>query len=177
MDRRPSASQAGFTVIEVLLVVAIIGVLASVAIPSLMDTIRSAQLRSATSQMYDAIILARSEAVKRGSVEVDVQPGSTCVAPASDNTADWATGWSVWTLTTAGACDKLLQQFPSTPNIDITPKAGGISYLPTGRLSNASATSFSFHSKLSATIPDRCIVISASGQASVRSGTAANACT
>ena len=177
MNRGPSAAQAGFTMIEVLVVMGIIAVMASIAIPSLLDTVRSAQLRSSTSSLYDAIILARSEAVKRGGVEVDVQPGSTCVAPASNNSAAWTTGWGVWTLTTAGACDKLLQQFPATTNITILPQAGGISYLPTGRLRSTSATTFTLQSVLSATIPARCIVISASGQPSVRAGTAANACT
>jgi len=177
MRRRRSAGEAGFTAIEVMVVMAIVGILASFGIPALLDTVRSAQVRSATSQLYTAIILARSEAVKRGSVEVDVQPGTACVSPASSNSAAWTTGWGVWTLTSAGACDKQLQQFPATTNITILPQAGGISYLPTGRLSNASANTFTLKSTKSATIPARCIVISPSGQASVRTGSASNACT
>lgn len=166
-----SAGQTGFSLIELMAVISIVGVLAAVGIPALLDTIRSAQVRSATSQLYDAFILARSEAVKRGGVEVDVQPGGSCVAPAANNTALWTTGWTVWTLTAAGACDKQLQTFPATNNITIAPSAGGIGYLPTGRLSNSTDTTFTLQSTKSATIPARCIVISASGQASVRVGT------
>lgn len=177
MQRKPTAAQAGFTLVELLTAVTIAAILVAVGLPSLLDTVRSAQLRSSSSQLYDAIILARSEAVKRN-VQVDVQPGTTCVNPASSNTAAWTTGWSVWThLATTGACDTVQQQFPATQNISILPQAGGISYLPTGRLTNSSATSFTIQTTKSATIPARCIVISPSGQASIRTGTAANACT
>lgn len=175
MQRKPMADQAGFSMIELLTVVGIVAILAAVGIPSMLDLVHSAQLRSSTSQLYDAIIRARSEAVKRN-LEVDVQPGTKCVVPASKNTEDWTTGWSVWTLDSKGACDVVLQQYPATQNISILPTAGGISYLPTGRLSNSSANTFTITTTQSATIPARCIVISASGQPSVRTGTA-DACT
>jgi len=172
-QHKPMAAQAGFTMIELLVVMAIAAVLAAVGIPSLLDTVRSAQLRSSTSQLYDALLLARSEAVKRNA-QVDVQPGTTCVNPATNNTAAWTGGWNVQ----LASCGTILQQFPATTNMTITAVPGaGISYLPTGRISTTSASSFSFHSTKSTTIPDRCIVISPSGQPSVRTGTAANACT
>jgi type IV fimbrial biogenesis protein FimT len=175
MQRKATTAQSGFTMIELLTVVSIVAVLAAVGIPSLLDTVRSAQLRSASSQLYDALLLARSEAVKRN-IEVDVQPGTSCVTPASSNTAAWTTGWSVWTITLAGACDTVQQNFPATTNIGITPAAGGISYLPTGRITTTSTNSFDFKSIKSATIPERCIVISASGQPSIRTGAANSAC-
>jgi len=173
MRHNPMKTEAGFTMIELLTVVAIVAIMAAIGIPSMMDMIRSAQLRSSTSQLYDAIILARSEAVKRN-LEVDVQPGTACVNPASNNSAAWTGGWFVQ----VAPCGELLQQFPATQNMTITatPATGGISYLPTGRITTTSANSFTFHST-KATITDRCIVISASGQPSIRTGTAANACT
>jgi type IV fimbrial biogenesis protein FimT len=175
MQSKPMAVQAGFSMIELLTVVAIVAVMASVGIPSLLDMVRSAQLRSSTSQLYDAIIRARSEAVKRN-LEVDVQPGTKCVVPASDNTELWTTGWSVWSLDSKGNCDTLQQQYPATTNTNIEPKAGGISYLPTGRISSTSASSFTLKTTTTATIPARCIVISASGQPSIRTGEAKDAC-
>jgi len=172
MQRRPMASQAGFTMIELLTVVSIAAILAAVGIPSLLDTVRSAQLRSATSSLYDALLVARSEAVKRNA-QVDVQPGTTCVNPATSNNASWTGGWSVQ----LAGCSTILQQFPATTNITITAVPGaGISYLPTGRITTTSASSFDFKSTKSATIPERCVVISASGQPSIRTGAASSAC-
>ncbi|MGE5626305.1 MAG: GspH/FimT family pseudopilin [Bacillota bacterium] len=179
MRHPATTAHAGFTMIELLVVVAIAGILAAVGIPAMLDTIRSAQLRNATSQLYGAIILARSEAVKRN-VEVDVQPGTACVYPASNNSAQWTAGWGVWTTVTTGgvtACDKQLEQSDATANMTITAdNPGGIGYLPTGRLSNASARTFTLQSTKSATIPARCIAMNTSGQPSVRTGTAANGC-
>lgn len=172
MQGNTMKTQAGFTLLELLTVMAIAGILAAVGIPSLLDMVRSAQLRSSSSQLYDAIILARSEAVKRN-VQVDVQPGTTCVNPASSNTAAWTGGWSVQ----VAPCGTILQQFPATQNITITAApAVGLSYLPTGRITSTSASSFDIKTTKSATIPARCIAISASGQASIRTGTVANAC-
>ena len=172
MRRTPTAAEAGFTLLELMVVVSIVAIMAAVGIPSMLDMMRSAQLRSSTSQLYDAIILARSEAVKRNA-QVDIQPGTTCVNPASNNSAAWTGGWSVQ----LSGCGAILQQFPATTNVSITvvPQAG-ISYLPTGRITTASASSFDIKSIKSATIPERCLVISASGQPSIRTGSATNAC-
>jgi type IV fimbrial biogenesis protein FimT len=172
MQSKSTGAEAGFTMIELLTVVSIVAIMAAVGIPSMLDMVRSAQVRSATSQLYDAIILARSEAVKRN-IQVDVQPGTACVDPASNNTADWKTGW----LVQVSSCGELLQQFPATTNTNIIPDAsGGISYLPTGRLTTTSARSFDIQSTASATIPYRCIVMSASGQPSIHTGTTTNGC-
>lgn len=172
MQGKSTRAQTGFTMIELLVVVAIVAIMAAVGIPSMLDMIRSSQLRSSTSQLYDAIILARSEAVKRNA-QVDVQPGTTCVNPASNNSAAWTGGWNVQ----VAPCGTILQQFPATTNITITAVPGaGISYLPTGRITTTSASSFDIKSTKSATIPERCIVISASGQPSIRTGSASSAC-
>lgn len=82
----------GYSLIELLIVVAIIGVLAALSAPSFQDTIESANTNSQIKVMLTTLNLARSEAIKRG------QDVSIC---ASDDGADcavdeWSEGWLVF---------------------------------------------------------------------------------
>lgn len=79
----------GFTLIELMLVIAIAGVLMAVAIPSFSTFMETSRLRSASSGLYEALIIARSEAIKRGT--------SVAVSPAASG---WTGGWNVKSGTT-----------------------------------------------------------------------------
>lgn len=84
--RGPAAGRRGFTLIEVMVVVAIIAILLSVAAPSLVAFQRNSELRSTASGFLAAVQAARVEAMKRG---VD-----TYMIPASGG--NWANGWIVF---------------------------------------------------------------------------------
>ncbi|WP_051305294.1 GspH/FimT family pseudopilin [Desulfogranum mediterraneum] len=57
--------QRGFTLIEVVVVLAIIGVMAAVAIPAFMSWLPDIRLRSATRDLFLDMQLAKQEAIKR----------------------------------------------------------------------------------------------------------------
>jgi type IV fimbrial biogenesis protein FimT len=76
---------AGFTLAEMMIVVAIIGILAAIAAPSMAEMIRAQRLRTAAFDVFAALSLARSEAIKRN-VAVTILPNA---AP------DWAQGWVI----------------------------------------------------------------------------------
>ena len=80
----PRHLQRGFTIIELMVTIAILGIMATLAAPSFRDTILSARVRSSASDLFDSVLLARSEAVKRNAV-VEVVPSAS----------GWAGGWSV----------------------------------------------------------------------------------
>lgn len=81
---------SGFTVVELLTTVVIVGVLIGVGVPALSAMARDARLTSFTNELHVAISLARSEAIRRGQrVTLCVsRDGLQCA-----NDTGWESGW------------------------------------------------------------------------------------
>ena len=85
MMRRPRRTH-GFTLIELMVTLAIAAILMFLAIPSFVSYQRNTQLTSAANSLLAAINAARGEALKRGMSVIVVPTG---------NGSDWKTGWVV----------------------------------------------------------------------------------
>ena len=79
------ARQRGFTFAELLAVVAIVAILAGVAAPAMGGLVAGQRARAATSDVYTALVQARSEAIKRNA-EVTLLPTTS---------GHWEAGWSI----------------------------------------------------------------------------------
>lgn len=84
------ASERGFTLIELIVTVAVLAILLSIAIPNYQTFVLNSRMASQTNDLVTALNLARSEAVKRAA-DVTVcasSNGTSC-------TGGWAQGWIV----------------------------------------------------------------------------------
>ena len=76
----------GFSLIELMIVLAIMAVLLTIAAPSFSRFIAGQRIKTASFELQTALMLARSEAIKRG-------PAATVTVAAKSS--NWANGWTV----------------------------------------------------------------------------------
>lgn len=113
--QRITRRQAGLTLAELLVTLAVVAILLGVAIPSYQGLVERRQADGANSGMVNAVNMARSEAMKRG--------GGVMIAPLDDADADneWGAGWHVFVDENGDGdfddgTDEVIQQFDGVPD-------------------------------------------------------------
>lgn len=134
-------------------VVVILAILAAIAAPSMREFMAAQRLKTPASDLYAALTLARSEAIKRNGA-VELVPNGT----------DWAQGWVVRPQSDT---KNLRVQDPYT-NVSIAAsQTGALTYRGNGRLST-SAMTFRITAPGSANVKMRCVAVDVSGRPAVR---------
>ena len=155
----------GFTLIEMMTAIAVMGILLSIAFPSFESMLLSGRLRSYANELVASAYLARSEAIKTNSV---VRLCASSSGTGCDG--DWAEGWVV-----LRSDDAVVQSHGALANgYKINAGANTLSFKPTG-IGATQTTLTICKAAPSAGKQERIVTISATGRPSV-SKTTAGAC-
>jgi type IV fimbrial biogenesis protein FimT len=125
---QPRRHRAGFTLVELMITVAVLAILAAIATPSMQALINANRLAGASSELEATLQLARSEAVRRNArvTVCATTDGTTCAA---------ATAWTRWIVrgrdNTAGVDDVIRDTTPGA-SVQISGPAAGIVFRPSG---------------------------------------------
>ena len=132
MQRHNSFAQPirshGFTLVELMVTVAVIGILAVIAVPGMTALINNSRLNAQAEELVSSLQLARAEAVRRNA-RVTVCPstdGSTCAS---------STSWSGWVIRghdNVNDVDDVIRNNSVAGNVQISGPAAGIVFKPSG---------------------------------------------
>jgi len=153
--------QAGFTLIETMISIAIMSILLAIAVPSFAESRLASQLRSSSSSLLASANLARSEAIKRN------KPVQLCVS--ADGKECGGGGWEQGWIVTLGKERVLQTQAAASNGFRIVEAAGvtAITFDPTG-IGATPASLKICRSTPNPGVQERVVTIDAAGRASTR---------
>jgi len=138
--------------IELLMVVAIIGILASLAAPSLSDMIKSQRMKSMATDLNASLTLARSEAIKRNK-NVTMSPTTA---------GSWQSGWQIADPDNAGSNIEVHSAFSGLTATG----PDSVTYRSSGRIQGTTAPAFNISA--AGTTAQRCVSVDLSGRPYVK---------
>ncbi len=157
----------GFTLVELMVTIAIAGILMAVAVPGVKSLLNTQKMKSATFDLVTTAMLARSEAIKwSGASSASI----SIVAPSNDFSSGWCIVFtSSSTCSTSAPGDAVMQVIKPPSGVTYTYQgtAAPIIFNRNGRLSGGVAVTLLVTDNDSFATP-RCVTFDTNGNARVR---------
>ncbi len=147
----------GFTMVELMVAIAVAGILLGIGVPSYRSFVAGQRIRTATSELNYALLQARSEAIKRNAA-VTVTPAGSC----------WQAGWTVSVGSVALAAQGAYRDLSFAASSSAT---SGVTFNGEGRIDGSDAA-IQIASRTARDVSSRCVALDLSGLPS----TTATAC-
>ena len=130
LQRRAWGLQRGVSLIELMVTLAVVGILAAVAVPTMTGLIDANRLTGTSSELTASLQLARSEAVRRRS--------SVTICGSSDGVTCDGDDWSRWVVrgneSTTGDTVVVQSSGVTSDSVQISGPAGGLVFRSSGLL-------------------------------------------
>ncbi|HRN61247.1 MAG TPA: GspH/FimT family pseudopilin [Luteimonas sp.] len=166
----PRSRQPGFTLIELMVTLAVAGILAVVAVPAMTSLINGNRLAGTSGDLTASLQLARSEAIRRNArvTICGTTDGANC-------SADWSR-WIVTGLDNVSGTTDTIRDAAVTGATQVSGPATGIVFLPSGMIA-AQETLTACVPTTSPNENQRVITVMISGSiVTTRAGTGAGTC-
>jgi type IV fimbrial biogenesis protein FimT len=150
----PTGRKRGFTIIELVVTLALFGVLLALGLPAFGTFIQNIQIKNAAENVLNGLTIARAEAIRRNApVRFQLVSSMTATCEVSAASASWIVSLD----DAAGQCEiapsettapRIIQKYAQqegSPRVAVTATGGGsVIFTGLGRISGAGITQFDF---------------------------------
>nr|WP_298144353.1 GspH/FimT family pseudopilin [uncultured Pseudomonas sp.] len=154
---RGRSAHAGFSLIELITVIALLAVLMGIAIPAFRDMVADQKVRTVAATLHSSILLARAEAIKRNR--------TIRLRPATGDA--WGDGWLIPDPASVNSDSAPIHRERLNAVVTITSAATELDFRPSGRASGN--VTFELQSTTDAT-KKRCVSVGLDGRATTERG-------